>query len=461
MDGDVGLEILIILLLIIANGIFSMTELAIVNARKGLLEDSAERGSKGAQRAIQLAEDPNQMFSTIQIGITLIGIVTGLYSGAALSEPMAKAVKEYIPAMALYADSLSPIIIVSLTTYLSLIVGELVPKRLALNAPERIAIIMARPMHGFAIIAKPLVALLSVSTTGLLKLMGVHDKEEAPVTESEINKMLTQGVELGAFEKEEPILVDNIFRLADRSAGDVMTPRTQLKWIDLNSDPEYIQDMLCNSNHYRLPVGIDSLDELQGLITVSDVFRDYLREQGEASPKSLVAIVKENVKRPLMVPESIGLVKLLDLFRTEGVHEAVVLDEFGGFSGLVTLHDIMEEIVGLMPSGEEERQEEENRIIQREDGTWLVDGLLNIDELKEYFSITKELPGEEDDLYKTIGGFVTYLFGRIPRETDACDWDEYHFEIVDMDNARIDKIMITRRPPEEVEDAADDERAAE
>ncbi|MDY3974755.1 MAG: hemolysin family protein [Veillonella caviae] len=439
MDGDVGLEILIILLLIVANGLFSMTELAVVNSRKGLLEDSAEKGSIGAQRAIQLSEDPNQMFSTIQIGITLIGIVTGLYSGAALSDPLAKSIKEYIPSLATYADSFSPIIIVSLTTYLSLVIGELVPKRLAYNSPERIAIIMAVPMHYFAVIAKPLVALLSVSTSGLLKLMGVKDKEESPVTEMEINKMLTQGVELGAFEKDEPRLVDNVFRLADLNAGDVMTPRTQLKWLDLNTSEEEIRETLCNSTHYRLPVGFDSLDELKGLIIVADVFASYIKDEQSASLKE---IVEANIKEPVMVPESITLMKLLELFRTEGVHETVVLDEYGGFSGLVTLHDIMEKLVGLMPASEDEMKEEENRIIKRNDTTWLVDGLISIDEFKEYFSINKELPGEDEDLYKTVGGFFMYLFGRIPKELDRATWEDYTFEVVDMDNVRIDKVMV-------------------
>lgn len=451
MDGDVGLEILIILLLIVANGIFSMTELAVVNARKGLLEEQADKGSSGAKRAIQLADNPNQMFSTIQIGITLIGIVTGLYSGAALSEPLSRAIKSHWLWLAPYADTVSPIVIVSLTTYLSLVVGELVPKRLAYNSPERIAMIMAVPMHYFAIFAKPLVSLLSFSTDFLLRrVLRVKEKEEAPVTESEINKMLTQGVELGAFEKEEPKLVDNVFRLADLSAGDAMTPRTQLKWLDLNSSDDEIEDMLCNSNHYRLPVGLDSLDDLQGLVVVADVFAANMRCHSHIS---LRALVKQCLRKPVMVPESISLMKLLEVFRSEGIHEAVVLDEYGGFSGFITLHDIMERLVGLLPSGEAEIKEEENRILRRSENTWLVDGLLNIDEFKDFFHINKPLPGEEEDLYKTMGGFLTYLFGRIPKETDTCVWDTYTFEIMDMDNVRIDKVMVTYEPPtEESED---------
>lgn len=445
MDGDIGKQIIIILALIVFNGVFSMAELAIVNARKSRLEESADKGNKGAALAIELADNPNQMFSTIQIGITLIGIVTGLYGGATLSEPMAKFLKHTFPSLAGYADSLSPFIIVAIITYLSLVIGELVPKRLAYNNPEGIASVISRPMHFFSIIARPVVAILSLSTDAVLKLMGITKKEETPVTEAEIKKMLTQGAEMGAFEKEEPELVDNVFRLADLNAADVMTPRTQLKWIDLNSSENEIRDIISTSNHYRLPVGIDSLDDLQGLITVSDVFARQLQTHNTIP---LVDIIKSCTKEPLMVPESITLMKLLEQFRTEGVHETIVLDEYGGFSGLVTLHDIMEEIIGIMPAGEDEKQEEKNRIIKRSENTWLVDGLLSIDEFKEYFSIEDMLPGEEEDLYKTVGGFATYSFGRIPKETDLFNWEQYTFEVVDMDNVRIDKLLITYTPPE-------------
>lgn len=442
MPGDIGIEIIIVLVLIVANGLFSMTELAIINARKGLLEEKAEGGSKGAKVAIALAEDPNQMFSTIQIGITLISIVTGLYSGATFADPMSQYIKGSIPWLAAYADTISPIFIVSLTTYLSLVVGELVPKRIAYNSPESIAILMAIPMKYFSIITAPLVTLLSVSTKVLLKLLGVKNKEESAVTESEINKMLTQGVELGAYEKEEPILVENIFRLADLSAGDVMTPRTQIRWIDMNSSDEEIREEIYTAGQDRLPVGVDSLDDLKGLVSSVDVLAQHIKESG----RPFKDILNYCMKKPLFVPESITLMKLLGLFRSEGVHDAIVLDEFGGFSGIITFHDIMEEIVGLMPAGEEEKKEEENRIIKRDDNMWLVDGLINIDELKEYFNIEEELPGEDDDLYKTLGGFVTYLIGRIPKETNRCEWKEYTFEVMDMDNTRVDKVMISFHP---------------
>ena len=441
MGSDIGIEILIVVILIILNGLFSMTELAIINARKGLLEEKAEAGNRGARMAIKLAEDPNEMFSTIQIGITLISIVTGLYSGAIFSDPMATYIKEHILWLADYADTVSPIFIVSLTTYLSLVIGELVPKRLAYNSPESIAIMMAIPMKYFATITKPFVALLSMSTTVLLKVLGVKHKEEAPVTESEINKMLVQGVELGAYEEEEPVLVENIFRLADLDASDIMTPRTQLTWIDINASDEEILETIMECNEHRIPVGDDSLDELKGLVSSVDVLAQQMKERH----RPMKDILAYCMRKPVLVPESLSLMKVLSTFREEGTHEAIVLDEYGGMSGMITFHDIMEEIVGLMPSGEEEKKEEENRIVQREDGTYLVDGLISIEELKEYFEVDELLPGEEDDLYKTLGGFVTYLIGRIPKEANRCHYGPLQFEVMDMDNTRVDKVMVTRK----------------
>ena len=441
MGSDIGIEILIVVILIILNGLFSMTELAIINARKGLLEEKAEAGNRGARMAIKLAEDPNEMFSTIQIGITLISIVTGLYSGATFSDPMATYIKEHILWLADYADTVSSIFIVSLTTYLSLVIGELVPKRLAYNSPESIAIMMAIPMKYFATITKPFVALLSMSTTVLLKVLGVKHKEEAPVTESEINKMLVQGVELGAYEEEEPVLVENIFRLADLDASDIMTPRTQLTWIDINTSDEDILETIMECNEHRIPVGDDSLDELKGLVSSVDVLAQQMKE----SHRPMKDILAYCMRKPVLVPESLSLMKVLSTFREEGTHEAIVLDEYGGMSGMITFHDIMEEIVGLMPSGEEEKKEEENRIVQRDDGSYLVDGLISIEELKEYFEVDELLPGEEDDLYKTLGGFVTYLIGRIPKEANRCYYGPLQFEVMDMDNTRVDKVMVTRK----------------
>lgn len=440
-SSEIGIKIFIVFILAVLTGIFAMSELAIVNARKGLLEEKAEQGHNGARIAIELAENPSDMFSTIQTGITLISIITGLYSGATFSDPLANYIKEHIQWLAEYADTISPIFIVSLTTYVSLVIGELVPKRLAYNSPESIAMVMSVPMKFFSQVTAPLVMVLSASTNVLLKLLGVTYKEEAPVTESEINKMLVQGVELGAYEEEEPVLVENIFRLADLDASDIMTPRTQLTWIDINASDEEILETIMECNEHRIPVGNDSLDELKGLVSSVDVLAQQMKE----SHRPMKDILAYCMRKPVLVPESLSLMKVLSTFREEGTHEAIVLDEYGGMSGMITFHDIMEEIVGLMPSGEEEKKEEENRIVQREDGTYLVDGLISIEELKEYFEVDELLPGEEDDLYKTLGGFVTYLIGRIPKEANRCHYGPLQFEVMDMDNTRVDKVMVTRK----------------
>lgn len=449
MDSNLSIDLLIIIILIIASGWFSMSELAIVNARKRKLEELAESGDKRAALAHKLADDPNQMFSTVQIGITLVAILTGLYSGDTFAEPLKEVLLETIPWLGAYAGSISSILIVILITYLTLIVGELVPKRLAINSPETISIWIARPIYWLSLALSPIVAILAWSTDTVLKIMGIKIHEEQAVTESEINQMLTEGVAKGAYEEEEPIMVDNIFHLADMNTGDIMTPRTQLNWIDLNDTEENIMEVLSTASNYRIPVAQDSLDKLKGLITVSDVLNKILKNDDNKPLKNIIA---QCLKDPIMVPESLSLMKLIDTFRNEGVHETVVLDEYGSFSGVVTLHDIMEEIVGLMPSGQEEKQEEENRIVLRSENSWLVDGLLDIDEFKEYFHIADSLPGEEEDLYKTLGGFLTYLFGRIPKETDKVIWEDYTYEVMDMDNTRIDKILVTYTPKEIVED---------
>ena len=449
MDSTLIIDFIIIIILIVASGWFSMSELAVINARKHKLEELAEAGDKRAILAHKLADDPNQMFSTVQIGITLVAILTGLYSGDTFADPLKEVLLEAMPWLGSYAGSISSILIVVLITYLTLIIGELVPKRLAINSPETISIWIARPIYVLSLTLRPIVAILAWSTDLVLKILGVKIHEEQAVTESEINQMLTEGVAKGVYEEEEPIMVDNIFHLADMNAGDVMTPRTQVSWIDLNDTEEHIMEVLSNSSNYRIPVAHDSLDKLKGLITVSDVLGKILKNDEDKPLKHLIA---QCLKDPIMVPESLSLMKLIDTFRTEGVHETVVLDEYGSFSGLVTLHDIMEEIVGLMPSGEEERKEEENRIVSRSENSWLVDGLLDIDEFKEYFHMEEPLPGEEDDLYKTLGGFLTYLFGRIPKEMDKVIWEDYIYEVMDMDNTRIDKILVTYQPKENIED---------
>ena len=444
MESDgIGRQILIILALIIANGLFSMTELAIVSSRKSRLESMSENGSKGAETALNLVENPNQMFSTVQIGITFIGLLTGMYGGTEVAQPVIQELKG-ISWIEPYAETAGMALIMAVITYLSLILGELVPKQLAINNPEKISSVVARPMKFFSTICLPIVKFLSLSTELTLSFLGVKKSEETPVTEDEIKMLLEQGAELGAFEKEEPELVDRVFRLADFTANDAMTNRTQVEWLDMSEDSADLMEMILHFNHYRLPVGNESLDEMLGIVDVNEVLADLFKELKHNKAADIKSSIDRCVKDPVYIPESMTLMKILSLFRTEGVHEAIVLDEYGAFSGIITLHDILEELVGNMPTGDTYIEKEETKIIQRDIDSWLINGLLPIEDFKIYFNIEEELPGEEEDLYRTVAGFITFCFGRIPEEAEVYDWNNYRFEVVDIDNVRIDKIMVTR-----------------
>lgn len=437
-------EIAIIAALILANGLFAMTEMSIVSSRKARLERQAEEGDRGARAALELAEEPTQMLSAVQIGITLIGILTGAYGGASLSGPLAVPLVRYFPALEPYSQTVSMIIVISLITYASLIIGELVPKRVALNQPEPIAAALARPMRFFARLCKPIVAFLSVSTNAVLRLLGLRHSSESPVTEDEIKILLEQGAEAGTFEKEETELVDRVFRLTDLRASNIMTPRTQMLWLDLDQPPECLLQIIAESSHSRFPVARGNLDNFVGVLNTNDMLAAHLR--GEELDFESAAVP------PVFIPESMRVMKILELLKSSVSHEAVVLDEFGGMAGFVTLHDIMEELLGHMPRSEEETNEP--GIIKREDASWLVDGLLNIDDFKEHFDF-EDLPGEEKELYQTVGGFVTHFFGHIPAVADKFDWSGYRFEIVDMDRVRVDKVLVTElRRMEQEEDAS-------
>lgn len=427
-------EIILILILIFANGIFAMTEMSIVSSRKARLERKAEEGNRGAEVALELAEKPTQMLSTVQVGITLIGILTGAFGGANLSQMLSKNISSLFPSLVSYSSSISLFIVISIITYLSLIIGELVPKRLALNHPEPIAAAMARPMRAFSILCKPIVYFLSLSTNAVLRMMGTKPNEEAPVTEEEIKILLEQGAEAGTFEKEETELVDRVFRLTDLRAVNVMTPRTQVQWLDLEQSYDTILQVITESTHSRFPAAKGSLDNFSGILHINDILATHMRRQ--------TVDLEKLIREPVYVPESMKIMKVLELLKSSVSHEAVVLDEYGGVAGFVTLRDIMEELVGHMPLGEEES--DEPRIIQRSDYTWLVDGLISIDEFKDYFDLA-DLPGEDKELYLTVGGFITYFFGHIPVASDAFEWNGYRFEIVDMDRVRVDKVLITKK----------------
>ncbi|HEX6383152.1 MAG TPA: hemolysin family protein [Anaerolineae bacterium] len=425
-------EVLIIVLLVLANGLFAMAEIAVVSARKARLKNLANQGDKRAEAALELANSPNRFLSTVQIGITLVGIFAGAFGGATVAQELADYLGT-IDFLAPYSTALGLGIVVVAITYLSLVIGELVPKRLALHSPERIASLVARPMSVLSRLAAPVVHLLSLSTEAVLRLLGVQPSAEAPVTEEEIQVLVEQGTEAGMIEEAERDMVASIFRLGDRRVEALMTPRTEITWIDINDPPEMIQEVIEDSNHSRFPVCDDSLDNVLGVVLV----KDLLSRSMTGEPLDLRAIMK----RPPFIPESMPALKVLEVFRQSGMHMALLIDEYGGIAGLVTLVDILEAIVGDIPTPEELV---EPPVVQREDGSWLIDGLLPIDEFKELFHI-RNLPDEDN--YQTLGGFMVLHIGRIPAPSDHFEWHGLRFEVVDMDGNRVDKVLVASENP--------------
>jgi putative hemolysin len=422
-------EISLIILLIVANGVFSMSELAIISSRKVRLEQWAKEGNRKARAALKLANNPNNFLSTAQIGITLIGILSGAVGGATVAKRLEE-VFDLIPFLDPYSETASFVVVVAIITYLSLVIGELVPKRLALGNSEQIACIVAKPMQLLANFGTPLVYLLSVSTEGLLKFFRISPTEEEPMTAEEIKELIAQGAEAGMFEEAEQEMVDRIFRLGDRPIKALMTPRTEIIWLDLDAPLTEIQQEVVNSTYSRFPVARENLDDCLGIIEI----RDFLAACWTGEPINLEA----SVHAPLYVAESASALNVLESFKQTGNHIALVTDEYGGVEGLVTINDLLEAIVGSLPSPAEQ---EEPQIIQRADGSWLVDGMLSVDELKELLEV-EEMEDEGD--YHTMGGFMMTSLERIPTSGEYFEWSGFQFEVMDMDGTRVDKVLITK-----------------
>lgn len=422
-------EIIFILVLILANGLLAMAEIAFVSVRKARLQYRAEAGDRRAQEALELANNPSDLLSATQIGITLVGILAGALGGATIASQIAALLRN-VEVLAPYSNALAIVLVVTVISYLSLILGELAPKRLGLNNAERVASMLARPMRLLTRLTSPVVRFLTFSTDVVLRLLGVQPSDEPPVTEDEIRVLLEQGTEAGVFEEAEQDMVEGVFRLGNRRVGLLMTPRREIAWLDLEDPPEETQRKIIQSVHSRLPVGEGSLDQVVGIVQAKVLLVRIL--SGE--PLDLGAALEP----AQFVPESMPALRVLELFRESGVHIALVVDEFGGIQGLVTIYDILEAIVGDIP---DVGQVEEPEVVQREDGSWLMDGGLPIDEFKEIFDLSA-LPEEDRGYYQTLGGFIMTHLGRVPSTSDHFEWAGLRFEVVDMDGFRIDKVMI-------------------
>ena len=430
---NVSIEILFIILLVIGNGILAMSELAVISARKARLKQLADEGNSGAQVALELASEPNQFLSTVQIGITLVGILAGAFGGATLAEVLGSQIKN-VTLLAPYSEAIAVIIVVLIITYLSLVIGELVPKRLALNNPERIAVRVAKPMRLLSLIASPAVRVLSGSTDIVLRVLAAKPGGESPVTEDEIRMLIRQGTAAGVFEETEEVLVRNVFRLGDKLVNGLMTPRHQIAWLNINDSPAMNQRVIAERAYSRFPVYRDSIDNVIGIVRGKDVLAQLLSGR-EFDLNSVL-------QPPLLVHDGITAFKCLEVFKDSGRHIALVVDEHGGTEGLITHHDLLEAIVGVIAVA---GRPVEPRAVQREDGSWLIDASMNIDEFKELFEI-KRLPREDEGMFQTVGGFMMTYLGHIPSVVERFEWAGLRFEVVDMDGRRVDEILVVRLP---------------
>lgn len=428
--AEFSTQLIILLLLIGFNGVLALAELALISARKARLQQMATEGSAGAKTALDLANAPTDFLSTIQIGITLVGILTGAFSATALADDLAVFLDQ-VPALIPYSKYLSSALVLVFSTYLTIVFGELVPKRIAIGHADNIASKVSRPMSAFTKIALPFVRLLSFSTDSVVRILGLQNSDEQPVTEEEVKILIEQGTQAGVFKKSEEAILKRVFRLGDQIVGDLMTTRLKMVALDIDETLEKNVRKMLQSPHSYFPVYQRNHDNIIGVVSIKLLWAQLAKQQS-------VSTLKDCMLKPLFVAESMLALKALELFKQTGRHMAMVVDEYGGTAGIVTLIDILEAIVGNLPSSDEQRSLPAK---QREDGSWLIDGMLPIDDLKEVLNIPK-LEGEELGDYQTLGGFIMARMGRIPSEGEYFNWGGFRFEVVDMDGMRVDKVLI-------------------
>ena len=431
------MEIAILFALILLNGLFAMSEIALVTARKTRLQKLIDEGDSGAAAAVKLGEDPTRFLSTIQIGITSIGVLNGIVGEAALAGPLALWLEALGVPMPFGSYAATGLVVV-LITYFSIVVGELVPKRIGQSYPETFARLVARPINFLALATKPFVLLLSTSTRTLLRLMGVKETSGSPVTEEEIHAMLVEGTTAGVIESHEHTMVRNVFRLDDRQIGSLMVPRGDVVCLDMDASFEDNLKCIEESDHARFPVVRGGMDNILGVINARQWLSRTLRDKARGG------LADQPLQTALYVPETITGMELLDNFRLSDVHMAFVIDEYGEVQGIVTLQDLIEAITGEF----QPRDPETSWALQREDGSWLLDGHIPVPELKDRLNLDA-VPEEERGRYHTLSGMIMLLTGRLPKVTDTVQWEDWKLEVVDMDGKTIDKILATRVPLKE------------
>ena len=420
--------IVVVLLLVVLNGLFAMTELAVVSSRKSKLQSRAERGDKGARAALKLSEEPTHFLSAVQVGITLIGILAGAYGQATIAGELDKILEAAFPSLIAYTQIFSTALVVICITYVSLIVGELVPKRIALIFPEAVASKMAAPISTLAIVLKPFVLLLTASTSGILKVMGIKDRDGSDVTQEEVESILAEGTSAGLIEPEEQVMIEEILRLGDRPVRVAMTPRHDVFWIALDDTEEVLRDEIRSCPYSRIVVARESdVDNPLGVVHKKDLL-DALLTDGKFDIEKLVA-------EPAFIPQSTSVLKALEILKGSRIHMAFVVDEYGAFEGVVTATDILEMIAGDF---NESHDETDVSIRKREDGSWAVDGQTDLDELGD---VLGEEFGEHEGFH-TVAGLVLHHLSRLPHEGEILQLGRFEVEVIDMDDRRIDKLLF-------------------
>lgn len=424
------LQIAIVFLLILLNGFFAMAEMAVVSARKARLQHAADLGRRGARRALELTRDPGRFLSTVQIGITVIGVLASAFGGATLAESLAQQLEEVPGTIGEHAATISFVAVVVVISYLTLVIGELVPKRLALGRPEFIAARLSALLQVVAVVARPIERLLSASSNLVLRLAPSRPGEPPPVTEEEITLMLREATAAGHFQAAETAMVQMVFRLGDRKVSALMTPRTQVEWLDLTDPDEENRRKIRDSDYSRFPVVQAGPQQVLGVVQVKDLLTMALA----GKPID----IKGAVKPPIYLPNTVTALRALEIFKKSGTPMALVVDEYGDFEGVVTLHDILQSLVGdIAEPGEASSQ----AVVKRDDGSWLVDGMVTVDEVKDLTGL-KQLPGDEGGEFHTLGGFMMARINRVPSVGDRVLCEGFRFEVVDMDGRRVDRVLI-------------------
>ncbi len=433
--SEIGFHLVIILVLILSNGVFAMAEMALVSSRKLKLKHLARSGNKKAKKVLHLLESPNNFLSTVQFGITMIGILAGAFGGVHIADKLADGLENtWIKG---FHDEIAFGMVVAFITFASLVLGEIVPKRLALHAPEKTSMMIADPISKLGKLASPFVYIVGRTTDSLLDLFGIKRPEEPAVTREEVQVLVEQGSHAGVFHQAEIGMVEGVMRLDEERVGDLMTPRAKIVWLNAGDNDNVNWRKIVTSNHSHFPLYTGNRDNVLGMVSVKAMWAN--------ASAGIQTSLKNLAVPPLIVPETMIAVKLLETFKQSGKRIALVTDEFGSVTGLVTLIDVLEAIVGDIPSEEEKHQEP---FVKRDDGTYLIDAMMEADDLKNLLQL-KNLPNEDIDDYHSVGGFALSLFGRIPSEGDSFQHESYRFEVVDMDRHRIDKILATPILPEE------------